>query len=96
MTTKEIKTVEKEIKEYFLDYKIKITDKFNLKKCAHCIGLSLDITHILLCNLENTEVMTEIANGNFDNFNWDDGDLFNDCYEDMMEDLGFVGNDEEE
>lgn len=83
------------IEEYFEEYGIPITNKFDLKKFSKNEGLDQNTLAILLCNMDSDKVMTDIANGDYDSFNIEDSSQFNDSYEDMLNDLGF-GNDDED
>lgn len=97
MTEKEIKKATEEIIGYFGDYEITTTD-FDLKECACAFGFPISDMHVLLCNLEDRHVMLGISHGIYDSdsFNIEDESIFNDCYHDMMQDLGYEESDEEE
>ena len=43
---------------------------------------------VLLCNLEDTKVMSDVAKGMYNSFDLDDPGQFNDSYDDMRNDLG--------
>lgn len=85
-----------QIEEYFDDYGIVISDKFNLKKFANSEGLDQNTLAILICNLEDEKVMKDIAKGNYNTFDAFDSTQFNDDYEDMMSDLGMYEDDEDD
>lgn len=94
MTQEKIKEATDEIIGYFKDYEVTLIN-FNLEECAASIGVSIDHAHVFLCNIEDTEVMSNIAKGYYD-LDYEDESIFNDCYHDMMQDLGYEESDEEE
>jgi hypothetical protein len=77
-----------DIKEYFEDYGIKWSGKFDLKQFIEETGIKADNAEMFLVNLEDSDVMQEIADGDYSNFDPQDSSIFNDCYEDMMDDMG--------
>jgi len=77
-----------EIKEYFETYGYSLTDKFNLVEFSENVDLPIKTCVVLLCNMETGEVMTDIANGDYDTFDAWDETQFNDSYYDFMEQLG--------
>jgi hypothetical protein len=77
-----------EIAEYFADYGVKLSPKFDLKAFAKSIQQSPKKAAILLCNMEDKYAMKDIAIGIYDSFNLDDPSQFNDSYDDMRNDLG--------
>jgi len=79
------------IAEYFADYGVKLSPKFNLTVFANSfrgIEGSPKKAAVLLCNLEDTKVMDDIAKGKYKSFDLDDPGQFNDSYDDMRNDLG--------
>jgi len=80
-----------DIEDYFLDYDVKVTSKFNLEKFAKSIQQSKKNAEVLLLNLEDKEVMKDIANGVYDSFNMFSDTQFNDYYHKMMQDLKIKG-----
>jgi len=95
MTIEEIKTATEEIISYFADSEVVLPESFDLQKCADGIGVPIEHAHVLLCNLEDTSVMKEIADGYY-GLDIEDESIFNDCYHDMMEDLGYEESEDEE
>ena len=80
-----------EIAEYFADYGVKLSPKFNLTAFANSfrgIKGSPKKAAVLLCNLEDTKVMSDVAKGKYNSFDLDDPGQFNDSYDDMRNDLG--------
>lgn len=92
----QFKTNTKEVIEYFASHEIKMTDKFSLEKFRLYHDLILNDATVLLCNLEEEKIMNDIANGDYTSFNMDNPIQFNDSYDDMMIDLGFREDSEEE
>lgn len=86
-----------QIKEYFQDYNEDIYsfDVFNLVEFAEYVGLTCEQAHVLLVNMEDDQVMSDIAKGNYDTFDQYDENQFNDGYEDTMEQLGLSLDDED-
>lgn len=80
-----------DIEDYFSDYDVKITSRFNLEKFAKSIQQSKKNAEALLLNLEDKEVMKDIANGVYDSFNMFSDAQFNDDYDKMMQDLKIKG-----
>ena len=72
----------------FADYNIKLTSAFDLNKFAKFIQQSPDTAATLICNLEDVEVMKDVARGNYRTFDMYDSNQFNDSYDDMVDDLG--------
>lgn len=66
-----------------------MTEKFDFKDFYKTVGLEKDDAKIFLCNLEDEDIMKEIAAGDYENFDIWDRNIFNDSYDDMMEDLGY-------
>ena len=77
-----------EIAEYFADYGVKLSPKFDLKAFAKNIQQSPKKAAVLLCNMEDKYAMKDIAMGIYDSFDLDDPGQFNDSYDDMRNDLG--------
>lgn len=84
-----------EITEYFKDAGHPLSHDLNLQELADENNLTLYQTHVALCNLEDSDVMEQIAEGNYMIFDINDRDQFNDSYIDMMIDLGLMQDDEE-
>lgn len=77
----------KEIEDYFYDYDVSLTDKFNLDAFAKEVGLPIEGAVVALVNLEDSSIMQDIAKGDYTTFDLDDDDQFNDMYHHMMYDL---------
>jgi len=77
-----------EIAEYFKDYNVMLSPRFDLKVFAKDIQQSPKKAAVLLCNLEDTKVMKDIAKGIYTSFDVFNPSIFNDEYEQMMDDLG--------
>jgi hypothetical protein len=74
-----------------IDYGVKLSPKFNLTAFANSfrgIKGSTKKAAVLLCNLEDTKVMSDVAKGKYNSFDLDDPGQFNDSYDDMRNDLG--------
>lgn len=82
-------TTPSDVEEYFADYNAPLTEKFDFKDFYKTVELKKDDAKIFLCNLEDEDVMKEIAAGDYENFDIWDRNIFNDSYDDMMEDLGY-------
>lgn len=86
-----------EVHTYFQQYDIDTTNsQLNIISQAGFHNLTEDQICILMCNLENVEVMQDLVDGDpysFDPF--DSGD-FNDSYEDMMDDMGLWSDDDDD
>ena len=80
-----------EIAEYFADYGVKLSPKFDLKAFAKNIQQSPKKAAVLLCNMEDKYAMKDIAMGIYDSFDMFDESQFNDSYDDMMQDLNIKG-----
>lgn len=85
-----------EIADYFSTFDKNITKSFNLRKFADLEEVPYEKLTIMLCNLEDEKVMSDIAKGNYNTFDAFDSTQFNDDYEDMMSDLGMSEDDEDE
>jgi len=72
------------VKEYFEDYESPITDEFSFEKFMEETDLDAEDAETFLMNMENEEVMNEIAKGDYSNFSIADRNLFNDSYGDMF------------
>lgn len=81
---KKLLVLTSEIREYFEDHNVIITDFFNLNEFAELEGMSQHKLAIALVNLEDEKIMQEIADGNYDNFDINNPNIFNDSYADMM------------
>ena len=82
------KSSDNSVESYFSDYGVKLTTNFNLKKFAKYIKMSKEDAEQVLVNLEDNKVMRDIAKGNYSTFDIYNPSLFNDEYEQMMDDLG--------
>ena len=80
-----------EIAKYFADYGVILSPKFNLTVFAKDIQQSPKKAAVLLCNLEDTKVMKDIAKGVYDSFDMFNDRQFNDSYDYMMQDLNIKG-----
>jgi len=76
-----------EVQEHFESYNIFLSDAFSIIECAIMISETPEVTTTLLCNLEDEGIMTEISHGNYEHFDIYDSSIFNDGYEDMMDQL---------
>jgi len=94
MKKSKIKEATQGVIDYFAEYDIILKD-FNLEVCANTMGVPITDAEIFLCNLEDKKTMKNIAKGDY-SIDIEDESLFNDCYHDMMEDLGYEESDEEE
>lgn len=74
-----------EVKEYFEDHGIDLTDNFSILICAESIIKSIKTTSIILCNLEDEKVMKQIADGEYDELDLQNANIFNDSYYEMSE-----------
>jgi hypothetical protein len=91
------KKLQEEVIEYFTDYDVEFpltgdstTEspyKFSFKAFRKEHGLTKMQAVTFLCNLEDTSVMNEIAEGKYDGFSISDSTLFNDSYHEMYENL---------
>lgn len=81
--------------EHFNLYGV-VATSFNLKQFALETSLSIEDASVLLANLEDENVIRQIAQGDYDSFDIEDESIFNDCYFDMMEQLGFFSDEEDE
>ena len=75
------------IEDYFSDYGVELTSNFNLQKFAKHIEMSKEDAETVLVNLEDDKVMKDIAKGNYKTFDVFNPSLFNDEYDQMMDDL---------
>ena len=73
-----------EVEEYFEDYGTPLTDNFSLEDFAEEVGLDEEDAEVFLVNMDNEEVMNQIANGIYHNFSVLDQHLFNDSYGDVL------------
>lgn len=76
----------KEVIEYFNAYGVKI-ESFDLQEFADAVHLSVDKATTALCNMELQEAMQEVADGNYDNFDLTNENLFNDSWSDMIQSM---------
>ena len=90
LISEEIRKVirESDVENYFSDYNVKLTSNFNLEKFAKYIQMSKEDAETVLVNLEDDKVMKDIAKGNYTTFDVFDPSIFNDEYDQMMDDLG--------
>ena len=77
-----------EIEDYFSAYNVTLTSSFNLQKFAKEADLTVEQAKIALVNLEDDTVMKSIAKGTYTAFDIFDPSIFNDEYDQMMDDLG--------
>lgn len=95
MKTRE-QQVEATILNYFESYDAKLGDKFSSEEMLKVHNyLDLNGLEIMLCNLEDVEVMEDISNGIYDSFDPYNEDQFNDGYCDYAEELGFIDNNDD-
>lgn len=85
---------EQEVAEYFEDSNIELSDKFSIKEFQKENDLSSKEAVIFLVNLEDKDVMSDIARGDYDSFDIWNSNIFNDDYESIMEDLGYSEEDD--
>ncbi len=77
-----------EVMIYFGECGIDVSlSKFDFKSFRIYHDLSKKAAVALLCNLEDENIMQDIANGNYDTFNENDSDQFNDSYEDVIKEF---------
>lgn len=74
-----------QVKEYFASKGIELTEEFDIKICAESISQSVYNTSVMLCNLEDENIMSQVAKGDYDEFDVDNESLFNDEYQTMCE-----------
>jgi len=79
--------IENNLKEHFKDTHNVKANNFCIETFCNELELSLHTAEILLSNLEDSTIIKEIANNNFENFDILDSEIFNDCYYDMIIDL---------
>jgi hypothetical protein len=77
-----------DVEDYFSDYDVELTTNFNLEKFAKYIKMSKEDAKQVLVNLEDDKVMKNIAKGNYTTFDVFNPYIFNDEYDQMMDDLG--------
>jgi hypothetical protein len=81
----------KELNDYFEEYDVKITKKFDYKECLSTLASTWNYTEkqieTMLFNLEDSSVMQDIADGDYESFDPSDSSQFNDSYEDMMDEI---------
>ena len=77
-----------DIEDYFSGYGVKLTTNFNLGKFAKCIKMGKEDAKQVLVNLEDDKVMKDIAKGTYTTFDVFNPSIFNDEYDQMMDDLG--------
>lgn len=85
-----VNDIEEEVKEYFDDYGVDITPSFSLKEFAEYHDLTIEVAYTYLLNLEDEDIMYEIAKGSYEEFDEDDESQFNDGYDQMMYDLEYT------
>lgn len=81
----DIAKINVDVKEHFEMLNVKLPDNFDMKQVAteleHAEPILLGI---MFCNLEDKEVMQEIANGDYSNYDSTNSNIFNDGYRDLM------------
>lgn len=75
-----------ELKEYFEDTIEAQIDLSNFDFDTFCVfhNLSKSTAEVMLFNLANKDIIQEICNGVYSNFDCNDNTIFNDCYTDML------------
>jgi hypothetical protein len=100
----EVKRVLKEaqgsidVVSYFKNYGVSMTPSFDLKKLATTHKMPEKVVATLLVNLEDDNIMRDIAKGKYDTFNPFDSSQFNDEYETvtrMVKLYNYMGDDAE-
>lgn len=86
---------EQEVRDYFQEYGNPLPANFSLTKFAKTKGYTVYEAGVLLCNLEDESIMSDIAAGNYNTLDVDNERQFNDSYYDMMSELGFSTDEEE-
>jgi hypothetical protein len=77
----DIEASESSVLDYFEFCGIDTEDQcFSIIDMAKQTGIELERLEMLLCNLEDEDIMQEIANGNYFNFDQYDRNQFNDGY----------------
>jgi hypothetical protein len=83
----EIKRLEDEVLDYFEDHDVDTEHQcLDLRAMARETGISIHNLHVWLLNMEDADVMQDIANGDYESFDVDDRNQFSDSYLDLMSD----------
>ena len=83
----EVEKMEDEILDYFEEHDVDTVNQcFSLRDMARSEGISLSNLHVWLVNMEDAEIMQDIANGKYDSFDVNDGQQFTDSYLDLLSD----------
>lgn len=90
-----VESVTEEVKNYFEFYDIEMSGSFNIEEMSEKTKLTVVELECFLCNLEDDKVMKDIASGNYESFDPWDSNQFNDGYYDVLDDLGY-GEDEDD
>jgi NRPS condensation-like uncharacterized protein len=96
-TPLEIQEINESVLSYFADFDI-INEEttFDILAMSEAVNIPVNDLHILLCNLEDEEIMQDIVDGEYYTFDAHDEHQFNDAYLDIMEQLGYETDEEEE
>ncbi len=80
--------LEKQIKEYFDEYHdILISDNFSLEDFSNYHELPIGNSAVLIQNLEDDDIMSDIANGDYSTFDVYEENQFNDGYWEILDTL---------
>lgn len=91
--------LEQDVIDYFVDAidanRDYMESNFSLEEFAEMHNLSIERSATVLQNMEDEDVMEEIVQGEYTNFDITDRNQFNDCYADMISDFLEDGGSEE-
>ena len=73
-----------EIHQFFTENGIELDPQFSLQALADDAGIDCDTAYVMVLNLEDPQIMQDIARCNYDTFNIFDSLQFNDGYEDVL------------
>ena len=86
-TDTEVEELENEVLDYFEDHDVDTEHQcLDLRQMAKETGISIKNLHVWLVNMEDTDIMQDIALGKYDSFDVDDRNQFSDSYLDLMSD----------
>ena len=85
-----------QVHSYFEDHEIDTTNsKLDIRGIEDVINLPINDIAILMCNIESTELMQELVDGEIHTFDpWCESD-FNDGYLGLMYDLGLMSDEDD-
>src|SRR5690349_11198935 len=81
------KDATEEVRDYFDMMGVELTSKFDINKMAKYHHMTAEELSFWLANMEDEDVMTDIANGDYDSFDEDERDQFNDGYKDIKSEI---------